>query len=194
MRIDPGFAPAEKPLIAALYWDAFGSKLGRVLGPRRKALRFIERVLDPTHAICARDNDGKILGVVGFKTYHGALVGGDWSDMRACYGIWGALWRVAALAMLERDVDNDRFLMDGIFVTKAARGQGTGTQLLEAVTAEARTRGYAKLRLDVIDTNTRARALYERLGFVAVDVQSLGPLRYVFGFDSATTMVRDTGR
>jgi ribosomal protein S18 acetylase RimI-like enzyme len=46
------------------------------------------------------------------------------------------------------------------------------------------------LRLDVIDTNLRARALYERLGFRAVRSESLGPLRHLFGFQTAITMVR----
>jgi len=80
--------------------------------------------------------------------------------------------------------------MDGIFVAPAARGHGVGTALLDATIAEARTRGYAEVRLDVIDSNPRARALYERVGFVAKDTQQLGPLRHIFGFKSATTMVR----
>ena len=51
-------------------------------------------------------------------------------------------------------------------------------------------RGYAEVRLDVIDNNPRARTLYERRGFVAGDTQYLGPLKYLFGFSAATTMVR----
>lgn len=194
MRIAKGFANRERAEIAALYWQAFGAKLGRVMGPEAKALRFIEAVLDPDHAICARDDTGAVLGVVGFKTYHGALVGGGWADMQRAYGLWGAAWRSAALSLLERDVDNERFLMDGIFVTAAARGRGVGTALLQAIAQEARGRGYDRLRLDVINTNPRARALYERFGFVAVDEQKMGPLRWVFGFDAATTMVLDVSQ
>ncbi len=191
MRIEHGFTPEDHAVIAELYWQAFGGKLGRVMGPTPKALAFIRMVLDPTHGICARDASGCILGVVGFKTIKGALVGGGWSEMRRAYGIWGAAWRSALLSLLERDVDNERFLMDGIFVAPDARSKGVGTALLTAIAEEAARRGYAKLRLDVIDGNLRARALYEREGFVAVDEQHLGPLRYLFGFERATTMVRD---
>jgi RimJ/RimL family protein N-acetyltransferase len=42
----------------------------------------------------------------------------------------------------------------------------------------------------VIDTNARARALYERLGFAAAGEAQIGPLRHIFGFRSATMMVR----
>jgi len=64
------------------------------------------------------------------------------------------------------------------------------TALLEAICQEARSRGYAEVRLDVIDTNQRAKALYEREGFVPRGTQRLGPLRHVFKFSSAVTMVK----
>jgi ribosomal protein S18 acetylase RimI-like enzyme len=80
--------------------------------------------------------------------------------------------------------------MDGNFVDPTARGRGVGTALLDAIVDEARARGYAEVRLDVIDNNPRARTLYERRGFVAGDTQYLGPLKYLFGFSAATTMVR----
>jgi ribosomal protein S18 acetylase RimI-like enzyme len=190
MNIARGFTDAERPAIAALYWEAFGAKLGRTLGPRRRALQFLERALLPSHAICARDAGGRLLGVAGFKTLDGALVDGGLGLMAQVYGWPGAAWRVLLLAALARDTENRRFLMDGIFVAPQARGQGVGTRLLDAVAQEARARGYAELRLDVIDSNTRARALYERRGFRAVGVQRMGWLGHVFGFSSATTMVQ----
>lgn len=189
-NISSGFTDGERAQVAALYWQAFGQKLGRVMGPERRALAFIKDVLDPSHSLCARDEGGALLGVVGFKTYDSALVDGGWSDMTRHYGWFGSLWRVAVLALLERDTENQRFLMDGIFVADGARGQGVGTALLDAICAEAKARGYDEVRLDVIDSNPRARALYEREGFIAGDEQHLGPLKHVFGFASATTMIR----
>lgn len=190
MIVTEGFRPSERQEVAALYWAAFGQKLGRVMGPDAKARAFIEDVLDPTHALCARDDTGALLGVVGFKTAKGALVDGTWRDMTRHYGQFGAAWRLAFLALLERDTENRRFLMDGIFVAAHARGRGVGTQLLEAICQIARARGYGEIRLDVADINPRAKALYEREGFVAGDTQSLGPLRYVFGFASARMMIK----
>lgn len=190
MKIVAGFADTHRAHVSALYWQAFGPKLGIVLGPHDKGLSFIDRVLDPTHGISAVDPDGKLLGVAGFKTVNSALVGGTFADMRAVFGFWGATWRAVLISVLERDTENKRFLMDGIFVAPEARGKGVGTALLNAIYAEAKSRGYAEVRLDVIDTNPRARALYEREGFVALKTEHLGPLRHFFGFKSATTMVR----
>lgn len=190
MMIQQGIRPQDRRRASQLYWQAFGAKLQLPMGPETKALAFVERVLDPQHAICALDAQGNLMGVVGFKTHRGALVGGDFSDLWAIYGLFGAIWRTALLLLLERDTENERFLMDGIFVAPEARGLGVGTALLNAVTDEAAKRGFDKIRLDVIDTNPRARALYEREGFVATKTQSLGLLRHIFGFASATTMIR----
>lgn len=190
MTITKGFEPNEVQRVAEIYWDAFGAKLGRVLGPDLKAQRFVERVADPNHVLAYRDLDGVILGIAGFKTAAGAFVGGAFRDLVAIYGWWGAGWRAVLLSFLERDTENERFLMDGICVTEAARGRGVGTALLEAIAREAADRGYTEVRLDVIDSNPRARALYERRGFHASGQTSLGGLRHIYGFQSATTMVR----
>ena len=190
MIIAKGFADGERGEIAALYWQAFGPKLGRVLGPDRKALALIAPVLSPAHAYCARTPQGRLLGVAGFRSPDGALVDAGWPDMARAYGWTGALWRVAALALVGRDVDNARFLLDGIFVAATARGQGVGSRLIEALAGEARDRGYRAMRLDVIESNTRARALYERRGFEAVGVERVGALRRTLGFETAVTMVR----
>ncbi len=190
IRIEHGFADPDRPRVAALYWEAFGTKLGRAMGPRPKALAFLTGALDPDHAICARGPDGTLLGVAGFKTAEGGLVAGNLRDLARVYGWVGAAWRLTLLALLERDTENARFLMDGLFVAPQARGRGVGTELLAAVAAEARRRGYAEVRLDVVEGNDRARALYEREGFHAVGSQSTGLLHHVFGFRSATTMVR----
>jgi len=190
MKIEKGFHDCDRATVAALYWEAFGRKLGRALGPRDRALDFLEAALSPDNAICARAADGGIVGVAGFKTPQGALVIGGWRAMAQVYGWPGAAWRMTLLGLLQSDVENRRFLVDGIFVAPHARGHGIGTKLLAALAAEARARGYAELRLEVIEENTRARALYEREGFSAVASQSTGLLRWVFGFRGATTMVR----
>ncbi len=173
---------------ARLYWLAFGGKLGRVMGPHARAHALLLRILRNDHAIVALD-DGLLVGLVGFKTPKGAFAEGGWADLWAIYGI-GALWRSAALWLLSREVDNKRFLLDGLCVDPDARGQGVGTALLDAISVEAQARGYGAVRLDVVDTNPRARALYEREGFVALRTTDMGMLRHVFGFARSTSMIR----
>lgn len=189
-RIASGFPETERPVAVRLFWQAFSGKLGKVMGPEEKALRFLDRVINPDFALSALSPDGHLLGLAGFKTDEGALVGGSLNDMIAVYGKFGGLWRGTLLDLLERETEPDCLLMDGIFVAEDARGQGVGSALLEAVCAQARDRGLARVRLDVINTNPRARALYERAGFKAVSEEKTGVLEAVFGFSSATRMER----
>jgi ribosomal protein S18 acetylase RimI-like enzyme len=190
VTIFSGLHPHLRADAARLYWEAFGGKLGRVLGPDDRALAFFTRVIRTDHCLAALDEQGTLIGVAGFKTPNGSFAGGSWADMTAIYGAFGGRWRGILLWSLNRDLDNDRFLVDGICVARGQRGRGVGTLLLSALCDEAVKRGYPSIRLDVIDANWRARALYERQGFVATRTESLGPLRHLFGFASSTTMVR----
>ena len=45
-------------------------------------------------------------------------------------------------------------------------GQGIGTAMFEALIGTARAMGVAQLELDYIEGNDRARALYEKMGFI----------------------------
>lgn len=180
-----------RPDAARLYWQAFGSKLGKVMGPEPRALRFLVRVIRADQVITALGPQGQLLGIAGFKTPRAGFASGQADDLDAIYGPIGALWRKTVLGWLSDDVDNDRFLLDGLCVDEPARGQGLGSALLNAICAEARLRGYPAVRLDVIDRNTRAIALYERLGFRVTGRQDIGLLRHVFSFSAALTMVRD---
>lgn len=191
MKITTGIPEHNRDEAAVLYWEAFGEKLGFVMGPKYQALMFVRSVLRPDHGICAHDDDGRLLGIAGFKTARGALVSGEFRDLQRTYGWVSAAIRTVLLATLERDTENERFLMDGLFVAPEARGLGVGTALLDAVAAEAKRRGYDQVRLDVVDTNPRAKALYKHVGFKEVKTMQTGILRYIFGFRSATTMVRD---
>lgn len=190
ITVSLGLPPSLRDQAAVIYWQAFGGKLGRVMGPDARAHAFLARVMRADHVLVARDATGALLGLAGFKTPQGSFAGGSWTDMRAVYGLAGLAWRLPLLALLSREVDNDRFLLDGICVAPVARGLGVGSALMAAIEDEARARGYAYVRLDVIDTNWRARALYERLGYMGVKTVPLGPLRHVFGFDAAVTMVK----
>ncbi len=190
VRILRGLPREHREAAAALYWQAFGGKLGTVMGPEDRAIRFLARAIRGDHAIIALSDEGELLGLAGFKTVDGAFAGGTPDDMRAVYGVAGSLWRAALLRLLGRSVENHRFLMDGICVQREARGLGIGSLLVEAICDEALARGFSEVRLDVIDSNWRARALYERLGFQELHRESIGPLHLVFGFRSTTAMVK----
>lgn len=59
-------------------------------------------------------------------------------------------------------------VVDELFVRSEFRGKGFGGQALELAKAVAAARGWVRLTLETNAANARARALYERQGFVSL--------------------------
>ncbi|SDH64972.1 Acetyltransferase (GNAT) family protein [Agrococcus jejuensis] len=66
-----------------------------------------------------------------------------------------------------------------LHVAAVARGHGVGTAIVHAAEGHARAAGAASLAVGVADDNPRARALYERLGYVGTGIRSTTTYDYV---------------
>lgn len=189
-RLQRGLPAGLRQQAVDLYWQAFGPKLGLILGPAPRARLFLMRVMQAQNCLIALDGQGRLVGLAGFRTDGVSFAGGGAADLRAIYGPLGGRWRAALLRWLGEDLDSGHFLLDGLCVAKAAQGQGVGTALLQAICTEAHRGGYAAVRLDVTDRNRRAQALYERCGFRLDRQTRMGLLGPLFGYSAALGMVR----
>lgn len=194
IRIQHGLPPELTEAAARLYWLAFAGKLGAVMGPEPLALRFIARVVQHDHAVVALTAEGRLAGVGGFRSAKGAFVGGGLADLRAVYGWWGGLWRQLCLRLLNHDIEPRALVVDGLVVDTDWRGQGIGAALLAALAEAARRRGHAELRLDVVEENLRARALYAREGFAIRGRQypqhARRLVRWLYAYNAVVIMAR----
>lgn len=181
-------SPAAHRQAVELYWQAFEGKLGRLLGPRERALRLIASVMQPDHGFAVLSPQGDVVGVAGFRSPRGGFVPLLPSAIRREYGRFGAWWRLAALYLISEAPDPDRFLIEGLAVHPDWRSRGLGSRLITALSHEARLHGYPALRLDVAEQNTRARALYERLGFHTIERQSHWHLAPIFRMTGSRAM------
>ncbi|GAA3491659.1 GNAT family N-acetyltransferase [Streptomyces cremeus] len=178
---------------AELYWEAFGRKLGPALDPPGTALPFLAAHLHADRAVSALV-DRRLVGLAGYQLGGRSLTGGTLSDVLQAYGPLRGLYRAALLALFARRSAPGELVMDGIAVDATARGTGVGTLLLDEVAAIAAEHGCRRIRLDVIDVNPRARALYERRGFRPVRTTSTPYLRGLMGFGAVTTMHKSVAK
>ncbi|MFD8410468.1 GNAT family N-acetyltransferase [Streptomyces sp. NPDC059650] len=177
--------------VVELYWEAFGRKLGAALDPPERGRAFLARHLNHDRAAVALARGGdRVVGVAGYQLGGRALTGGGVRDVLRAYGLFRGLPRLAALALLERTAERGELVMDGIAVDPAHRGAGIGSLLLTEIAAVAAGHGCSRIRLDVVDVNPRARALYARHGFAAVRTERTPYLRALMGFGAVTTMHR----
>ncbi|MFF0390750.1 GNAT family N-acetyltransferase [Kitasatospora sp. NPDC004615] len=188
-----GIPEGAEEQVAALYWEAFGRKLGPALGPPETGRAFLAAHLRHDRGIVALDGTGAVVGVAGYQLAGRGLTGGSARDVLSVFGPWAGPPRLALLALLSRKPAEGELVMDGICVAAAQRGAGIGSLLLDEIAAVAAESGCTRIRLDVIDTNPRAQALYTRHGFRALRTQRTPFLRTLMGFGAVTTMHRAVG-
>jgi ribosomal protein S18 acetylase RimI-like enzyme len=171
MIVVPGDTPQYIPQAVEIFLDAFWLKVEHLelFSPDRElARRVYLGSMDFAHARYALEGD-QVLGAAGLEYDGRHFLRLKWAVLRREFGFFGTLgrWLFSWMSTMQR-MGRDTMRIAVIAATENARGRGVGTFLLEDTFAFARSQGYKKLKLEVVDTNPRARALYERVGFRTV--------------------------
>ena len=191
--IERGLPDDLRDQAVEIFEDAFGEKMRMAVRDTDKRKEFMRRAYVAQNCLIARRGD-VLLGMAGLASrgepFAGGLLGGSWDPRpyRDVLGWLGAMWAVWGSRMADHRPAADEFYVDGIAVAQGARGLGIGTRMLNETAALAREHGKRVVRLDVIDRNPRAQALYERLGFKVTKVQSFGRKERWVGFSQMISM------
>jgi ribosomal protein S18 acetylase RimI-like enzyme len=97
------------------------------------------------------------------------LLGGGGPDGLALLRFRPSLWSATLDCYLEE-----------LYVVPDRRGQGLGEALMRAAMDTARKEGAAHMDLGTAETDTAARALYEKLGFDNHEGKPDGPVNYFY--------------
>jgi len=189
VTIELGLAADQREPLAQLYESAFGEKLGLAVPKLDDRLKLLSKSMQPQFAIGAF-SDRQLVGLAGFSTSDGSLTGGiDYQGLLSELGWFKGNRAAVVLSLYERKAKAGELLMDGIVVDPDYRGKGIGSQLFASLIEYGHAKQYSTIRLDVIDTNPKARRLYERLGFKEHSTEHFEFLRGVLGFGASTTMI-----
>lgn len=173
---------------AALYDEAFGEKFALAVRCDEDRRRLLHECLMPDYAIVALA-ENRLIGIAGVHTPEGSLTGGvGYGRLISLLGFVRGNWAALVFSLYERTPAPGELVMDGVAVHAEARGQGVGGRLLDEVAEYAAARGFGRVRLDVIDTNPKARKLYELKGFRATKTERFPWLRWLLKFGASTTM------
>jgi ribosomal protein S18 acetylase RimI-like enzyme len=188
VRIEPMLPEHARQAAAELYWDAFGRLLRPALGTSSRAVDVLADGIDPRRGIVAMDGD-ELVGVIGLHYSGHASTHLKARSLLRHLGL-GGVPRLVPLVLFNGRPDADEMRLDGLAVRADRRGQGIGSRLLREAAHRTGLLGIEVIRLEVVDTNPRARSLYEREGYVAVRTESTPYLRRMMGFSAVTTMER----
>lgn len=181
--------PSEHRSIAVdLFDEAFGEKLALAVPNMDKRKALFAEGFNLDSAIAAL-KDGNLVGIAGFHAHGKSLTSGvKYRHLLSHLGLLGGNRAAIVFSLFERTPRPNELVMDGIAVQSHARGMGIGKRLLGEIRKYAESHGFNRVRLDVIDTNPKARKLYERFGFIGVKTESFPQLRSILGFGGVTTM------
>lgn len=139
--------PADAPVIAAIYLETFLDTFGHLytdanrdafLADKRPE-DFAAQIVDPAYMVSLAEADGAVVGFI--KLGPNTMPG---------------------------EVPEACIELHQLYLRPAAKGTGAGAALMDWGLAEARRQGFRAMQLSVFIDNHRARAFYDRYGFVEV--------------------------
>jgi ribosomal protein S18 acetylase RimI-like enzyme len=191
LEIIPAIPESQRQRAGEIYYQAFRRKLQPLVGKPAETLRVLSAGFDLNMAFGAQV-DGKLLGLAGLHSRAGIFSRARLRDSLENLGLLRGFFACAVLNLFGAGANcpPEDLRIAALAVAGEARGQGLGSRLLEAVFAKARAEGFEAVRLEVVDTNTGARQLYERHGFRVVETHSYPIRRDWLDFSKDHVMVK----
>lgn len=151
---------------------------------------FLEKSFKPELAIVALRNN-HVVGIAGMAFNKGHFISPSLRIFMAEFGFFAGLLKyIIYMTIGVRPYDRGQLLLEAIAIAPNMRGMGIGTLLIEAIEDYAKKRSLTSVRLEVVDTNPKAKKLYDRMGFAETKINRYPFLKNIMGIQTISTMVK----
>lgn len=193
VKLQWGVPEALRLTVATLIYDSFENQFQYTLGPRYKGVSFIADSLQSEYGLIAFQ-ENEFVGIGGAKTEKGELIQIRFSRWLYTYHIRTLRSFFIGFPFLYERHESGVLTLASLSVKKAARGQGIGTQIIKEFIHYGSVNGFHTLKLEVVNSNPKAKMLYDRLGFTTRRYTSIPrPWSFFLGFTGVYEMVYPLG-
>ena len=189
-KILKGLPPSLTEEALKIYYDAFCKKINPLVGNKEKAIPFIKKTTDFNACFYAVMQD-KVLGLAGIQDKDNNFTRSiRFNKLLKEFNLFRALLIKYIYGFKTSKVDNGVIRIDSIAVAIKTRGMGIGTALNNEVFRYALDKGLDSVKLEVVNTNPKAKKLYDKLGFKVIKEVKYGFITKRAGFTSEFIMSR----
>ncbi len=181
MEIIHGIPHPFRQWAIKLFLDALGEKIVPAMGKRSRAEELLDKCMNAEGCILAVDGNN-LLGMAGLNSRETSFVDAGMADFIRFAGFFRSVWTLPILASMEHPTGADEYYIDMLAVSPNARGKGVGRTLIAEIEKKARSLKKKRVTLQVVDTNPRAKKLYEELGFGTIKTYNTYPWGLMVGW------------
>lgn len=174
-----------------LVYEAFQKKINSVIKEKEKAIRIIAKSINYSASFYAV-HENSLVGMAGTQSKGNRFIKAKFSYFHEEYGFFKALVKKIYFNFdFVGTIKKDELELTALSVQKEMRGKKIGTKLINNIIIFAKSRGYKKVILTVVDTNPLAKKLYEKIGFNKHKTKKYGFLTRSAGFEEVIHMVKN---
>jgi ribosomal protein S18 acetylase RimI-like enzyme len=170
-----------------IYYNAFEQKIRPLFKPKEKAIRIYSHAIHPNRVYYALENR-KAVGIIGLQYDDLDFLIYRFDFIKKQYSFFRGLYLYIILNITKMKLEEYTIRIDSIAVDDQCRGQGIGKILINKAIDIAKNRGFKEIILEVVNTNPRAKKLYEKMGFKEKKHKKFYFLTRSFGFSSFYVM------
>jgi ribosomal protein S18 acetylase RimI-like enzyme len=167
IQIQQKIQKIQRKDIAKIFYESFKEKIGQLFKDQEKAIKLFSKLIRENQIIVALE-DGNPVGFVGLHYQKKHFMRFSFTEITRIYGLETIRATLYFLTNLLDDIQPNQLHLEVIAVDKKQRSKGIGTKLLLSTIEFAKQESFSQVRLEVINTNPKAKKLYEKIGFIKI--------------------------
>jgi ribosomal protein S18 acetylase RimI-like enzyme len=188
VKLQLGVPKNQRIRVAKIYCENFQDKIKLIFGNNEKAKTLIASSIQDDRILVALIDD-VVVGFAGLQYTKKSYLELKMNQIVRIYGLATLLVFLFIIIDFFNKPKSHQLHLDTLAITSEEQSKGIGTKLLKSTINNAKIKKFSQIKLEVIQTNSKAKKLYKRIGFKTAKVTKIPcPFNYLIGFRSFEEM------